>query len=328
MSKRVFLKSLAAFALGGSALVRGDAAEPRPTMCPPDAPPGKRRRANRNGVWVPAAKERTTDEWKAAFDRMRVAGVDGVLLQAFDGRHAYWATAALPLKSDRLGSLVPLAKAAGLEVHAWMATLPYGVEGFRAKHPDWYLGASGILDPASAPVREHLAHLVAELAALPDVTGVHADELHYPEGVLREETAPAQRQALTDLVNDHLVPAAHRRERSLTAAVLPDAGLARDRSGQDWTAWKLNAFFPKLYHNLYNGDLAWIERHTKQAAAAVSVPVCIGLDVQSLSFPDLARAVRAALDGGASGVSLHSLDAMTEEKWMGLQIVVVGQRPD
>ena len=47
-----------------------------------------------------------------------------------------------------------------------------------------------------------------------------------------------------------------------------------------------------------------------------------------MNKPDLARAVRAALDGGASGISLHSLDAMTEEKWMGLQIVVAGQRPD
>jgi uncharacterized lipoprotein YddW (UPF0748 family) len=209
-----------------------------------------------------------------------------------------------------------------------MVTLPCREEGLRTKHRDWFVGASEILDAAQPAVRDHLAGLVGELAAVGDIVGVHVDELHHPEGLLPKEAAFAQREALTVLVNDHLVPAAHRRQRSLTAAVLPDIGVARDVFGQDWTRWTLNAFFPKLYQNLYNGGLDWIQAGARAAAGAVTVPVCAGLDVTSLSFPDLAKAVRGALDGGASGVSLFSLDSMTEEKWMGLQIVVVGQRPD
>jgi uncharacterized lipoprotein YddW (UPF0748 family) len=329
MRKRAFLQTLAALAAGGVRAALAAEARPTPTECPPDARPvGKRRRPNRNGVWIPAAKTRTTDQWKAAFDRMRVAGVDGVLIQAWDGQHAYWDTTKLPVKQDRVSSLTALAKAAGLEAHAWMATLPCREEGLRTKYRDWFVGSSEILDPAQPAVREHLAGLVGELAAVGDVVGVHVDELHYPEGVLSKETAFAQREALTALVNDHLVPAAHRRQRSLTAAVLPDLGVARDVFGQDWPRWTLNAFFPQLYQNLYNANLDWIQARAREAAAAVGVPVCAGLDVASLSFPDLAKAVRGALDSGASGVSLFSLDSMTEEKWMGLQIVVVGQRPD
>jgi uncharacterized lipoprotein YddW (UPF0748 family) len=329
MRKRVFLQSLAAFAVGGVRAVLAAEARPTPTECPPDARPvAKRRRPNRNGVWIPAAKTRTTDQWKAAFDRMRVAGVDGVLIEVWDGQHAYWDTTKLPVKQDRLSSLISLAKAAGLEAHAWIVTLPCRVPDLRTQHRDWFVGASETLDPAQPAVREHLAGLVGELAAVGDVVGVHVDELHFPEGLLQKETAFVQRQALTALVNEHLVPAAHHRQRSLTAAVLPDLGVARDVFGQDWARWTLNAFFPKLYQNLYNADVQWIQARAREAAAAVTVPVCAGLDVSSLSFPDLARAVRGALDSGASGVSLFSLDNMTEETWMGLQIVVVGQRPD
>jgi uncharacterized lipoprotein YddW (UPF0748 family) len=133
---------------------------------------------------------------------------------------------------------------------------------------------------------------------------------------------------VTDLVNDHLVPIAQKAQRPLTAAVFPGPTLAREMVMQDWSRWKLNAFFPMLYHNFYEAGLDWIAAQTKEAVAAVDVPVCVGLFAPALEYADMAKAVRGALDAGAGGVSLFSLASMTEEKWMGLQVVVVGQRPD
>jgi len=61
---------------------------------------------------------------------------------------------------------------------------------------------------------------------------------------------------------------------------------------------------------------------------AVTVPVCVGLMASALDSPDMTRAVLAALEGGASGVSLFALDTMTEDRWMGAQVALVGQRPE
>src|SRR5207244_6506563 len=116
-TKRTFLKYVAAGAL--------NAAVPRVLAQEPPHPPVRRRhRPTRNGIWIPADVDHTLDEWKRHFDRMRVAGIDGILPQVYDGRHAYWDSARLPVKVDRLATIVPLAKEAGLEVHAWMKTMP------------------------------------------------------------------------------------------------------------------------------------------------------------------------------------------------------------
>ena len=322
MSKRAFLKTLAFGAVGVMA-----AGQEKEREYPPELPPGvtRRRRPNRNGVWITTASNHTAEEWKGRLARMRTAGIDGVLFQVYDGAYAYWDTEAVPVEADRLGAFVPLAREAGLEVHAWFPMLPCRIERLLARNPAWRIEGHEHLDPAQAEVGRFLAGLVSELAGVPGITGVHADELRYPQRV-----APSRerRQALTQLVNDHLARAAHARERSLTAAVMGGPTLARTHFAQDWTRWNVNAVFPKLFHDVHGADLAWIEAQAREAAAAVTVPVCAGLQASALGFSDMARAVRGALDGGVSGVALHSLEAMTEERWMGLQVVVVGQRPD
>jgi hypothetical protein len=248
-----------------------------------------------------------------------------VLFQVYDGEKAYWDTQALPVDSDRLGPFVPLAREAGLEVHAWMPMLPCRVGAILERHREWTLADQPHLDPSSGEVGAFLAARVRELSEVPGVTGVHADELRYPEGLALDD---AKREGLTRLVNDHLVPAAHGRERSLTAAVMGAPTVAGERFGQDWPRWTVNAVFARFSPPGETLDLDWIHGQAREAAKAATVPVCAGLSVASLDFGSTARAVRAALDGGVSGVCLHSLRDMTEERWMGLQIVVVGQRPD
>jgi hypothetical protein len=375
VDKRTFLKSAAAVVLNAAAAVALNAPVAANVLAADDTPvrPSRRRRdrPTRNGIWIPANIDHTPDEWSRLFDRMVVAGIDGILPQVYDGRYAYFDSPTLPVKADRLKTIAPLAKEAGLEVHAWMQTLPCRIEDIQTKHPEWYtMNAKGeralSLEPAHPEARAFVKGIVAEVAAIPGLAGVHLDAAQYPDaeygysehnraafkqaqGIDPVEVADdAHRQtwtqyrldALTEMVNDHLAPAAHAAERALTASVLPSPTLARERGLQDWPSWKLNAFFPLFSAYGDGAPLAregregqgegetWIRAQTQQAVAAVTVPVCAGLLVAPLGFSDLAKAVRAALEGGASGVSLSALDAMTEEKWMGLQVVIIGQRPD
>jgi uncharacterized lipoprotein YddW (UPF0748 family) len=161
-----------------------------------EAPAPKRKR---HWVWITADAEYDDEGWKRVFDRMRAAGIDAVIPEVYKGRHAHWASTHLPVKDDRLGRLLPLAKAAGLEVHAWMWTMPCLIEDVLQKHPDWYsVNARGesagdkpayvdyykFLDPARPEVREFVQRTVKELAAIDGLTGIHLDYVRHPDAIL------------------------------------------------------------------------------------------------------------------------------------------------
>ena len=94
---------------------------------------------------------------------------------------------------------IPLATAAGLEVHAWMWSMPCLIDDVIKTHPDWYnVNAKGesavdkpayvdyykFLDPARPEVREFVRDTVRELAAIPGLTGIHLDYIRHPDAIL------------------------------------------------------------------------------------------------------------------------------------------------
>src|SRR5436309_13801760 len=109
MQRRSFLKNLAVGATLGSTL---DAAAWMSSK--------ERRPPTKNWCWVTTNTERSADDWKRLFATMRSSGIAAILPEIYNGRFAYFASTRLPVKTDWLGKLLPLAKAEGLEVHAWM----------------------------------------------------------------------------------------------------------------------------------------------------------------------------------------------------------------
>lgn len=92
-----------------------------------------------------------------------------------------------------------LARAAGLEPHAWFWTLCRTEPELMAKHPEWYAvnrrGESTrdrppyvpyyrFLCPARLEVREHLVRRVSELATHEWLAGVHLDYVRLPDVIL------------------------------------------------------------------------------------------------------------------------------------------------
>jgi uncharacterized lipoprotein YddW (UPF0748 family) len=399
MKKREFLKSLA---LGVAGLGTGRLATAAPSGTPdagpdrggvppaegagvrgrdgsaPDSPKdAQSRRPPKNWIWIDKGAERKPDDWKRLLEKLRDSRIDAAIIEVYDGQHAYWSSSRLPVKADVLGTVLPAAKHIGVEIHAWMWTMPCRIPQVMKDHPDWYnVNAKGesavdkpayvdyyrFLDPARPEVREFVQKTVAEICDHPGLAGVHLDYVRHPDAILpkalwpkynlvQDKVYPAfdygyteysrkifkkkhgvdpmeikdptsneawmqyRFDAVTDLVNDYLVPAARVRGRLLTAAVFPGPTLARQMVRQDWGRWKLDAFLPMLYNSFYEAGPEWVKQQTEEGVNAVKVPVYSGLYMPASDPAAVAALVRAALTGGAAGTSLFSLGAMSDEKW-------------
>jgi uncharacterized lipoprotein YddW (UPF0748 family) len=342
-----------------------------------------RRAGLKNWVWIPINTRRSDDDWKRSLALMKESGVRAILPEIYNGRDAYFASQRLPVKTDLLGRLLPLAAAEGLEVHAWMWCMPCMIEEVLKKHPDWYnVNAKGesavdkpayvdyyrFLDPGRPEVREWIQQIVKELANIGELTGVHLDYIRHPDAILpkglwkkyniiqdkvypqydygyseyerslfkqkhgidpidiqdpthHKEWMQFRFDMVTGLVNEYLVPAAHARGKMITAAVFPGPTLAREMVRQDWGRWHLDAFLPMLYHNYYEAGPEWVREQTREGVSTVKKPVYSGLFVSGIDDAALVEVVGKALQGGASGVSLFSIDGMNAAKWGAFQTV-------
>ena len=155
--------------------------------------------SSKNWVWITAGQELSTDGWKQLFAHLRASGIDAVIPEVYNGRFAFWSSPTLPVKTRRLEQLLPLAKAEGLEVHAWMWCMPCLIDDILKNHADWYnVNAKGesaadkpayvdyyrFLDPARPEVREFIKGIVEELAQFTDLDGIHLDYIRHPDAIL------------------------------------------------------------------------------------------------------------------------------------------------
>jgi uncharacterized lipoprotein YddW (UPF0748 family) len=190
ITKREFLRALGAAAVaaaGHPARVFAAVAEK------PQSPRLK------NFLWLRPSITRTPDDWRRDFDLWRASGIHGVMAEVYNGRQALFQSTRLPVRAPWLETAIPLAKAAGLELHAWMWSMPCLIDSVIKTHPDWYnVNAKGesavdkpayvdyykFLDPARPEVREFVRDTVRELAAIPGLTGVHLDYIRHPDAIL------------------------------------------------------------------------------------------------------------------------------------------------
>jgi hypothetical protein len=178
--------------------------------------PARARCASKNYAWITLEKQRTTPQWRETFAAWRASGIHGVIVEAYNGRQAFFSSTRLPVAYDRLGSILPAARAEQLEVHAWMWSMPCLVDEIMRKHPDWYnVNARGesaldkpayvdyykFLDPANPEVREWVRGTVRELAAIDGVDAVHLDYIRHPDAILPKHLWPKY-----GVVQDRVLP--------------------------------------------------------------------------------------------------------------------------
>lgn len=133
--------------------------------------------------WITVGNKKSDSDLTAHFNKLKRYGIDAVLIN----------TGADPKLLKRVA---PLAKAAGLEVHAWMFTVNRPGDSIALQHPDWYMvsrsGKSCFdqrpyvnyyqwLSPSNPEARKHILSLVEGLAEVDGVTSVHLDYIRYPD---------------------------------------------------------------------------------------------------------------------------------------------------
>lgn len=114
-----------------------------------------------------------------------------------------------------------------------------------------------------------------------------------------------------DEIRDHVV----KKDLKITAAVFPTPDMSAAMVRQDWRNWKLDCYFPMVYHNFYNEDINWIRKVIEEDRQQIGEDAGLfcGLYLPSLQKEkELTMAINAAFDGGADGVSFFSYGGLKE----------------
>ncbi len=154
----------------------------------------------KNWTWVHGGGEASPEEWRRRFARVREAGIEAVLVGGGDTE-----------------VLSTAARAEDLEFHRWIWILNRnGDEWAKQNHPEWftvsrngesslekppYVGYYKWVCPTRPPVREYLRGIIDEIAADPNIDGVHLDYIRYCDVIL-----PVGLWEKYDLVQDQEYP--------------------------------------------------------------------------------------------------------------------------
>jgi len=198
MTKREFLKTIGATAVAAAGAGYVSAPSRLRAACPEALQP-RRARNLKNFVWMTPNLKLAPSDLAQAFALIRASGINGIVAEIYNGTSAFYRSRKFPVRAEWLETILPLARAEGLEVHAWMWTMPCMQADVISDHPDWYnvnaRGESAVdkpayvpyykfLDPARPEVREWIRDTVQELAAITGLTGVHLDYVRHPDAIL------------------------------------------------------------------------------------------------------------------------------------------------
>lgn len=145
--------------------------------------------------------EKQKEELRAILDRLQKANINTILLQTrirattiYPSQYEPWdgCLSGFPGKSpgyDALQFAIDECHKRGMEVHAWVVTIPvgkwnsYGCRQLRKRFPRLIkrIGQDGYMDPKATQTGCYLAEMCREIVQRYDVDGIHLDYIRYPE---------------------------------------------------------------------------------------------------------------------------------------------------
>lgn len=145
--------------------------------------------------------EKQKEELRAILDRLQKANINTVLLQTrirattiYPSQYEPWdgCLSGFPGKSpgyDALQFAIDECHKRGMEVHAWIVTIPvgkwnsYGCRQLRKRFPRLIkrIDQDGYMDPEATQTGSYLAEMCREIVQRYDVDGIHLDYIRYPE---------------------------------------------------------------------------------------------------------------------------------------------------
>lgn len=286
--------------------------------------------------------ERQKQELREILDKYQKANINTVLFQAVDRASVVYPSAIEPWDACMTGRFGgnpgydPLAFAVeechkrGMEIQAWIATLPVGPykgpaatrlrkQGYKMFKFD----ADAFLDPSSEKTGNLVASIAREITTHYDIDGIHLDYIRYPEMLpspKNEYIAQWRRDKITDIVRK--VHDAVKIEKPYVKISCSPIGKysdlaryssnnwnARDRVSQDAQLWLrlglMDQLFPMIYfrgNNFYPFAADWAENSYGRTIAA-------GLGTYFLDFRE----------GGKYGWTLADISReMMASRWLGI----------
>lgn len=145
--------------------------------------------------------EKQKEELRAILDRLQKANINTILLQTrirattiYPSQYEPWdgCLSGFPGKSpgyDALQFAIDECHKRGMEVHAWVVTIPvgkwnsYGCRQLRKRFPRLIkrIDQDGYMDPEAKQTGCYLAEMCREIVQRYDVDGIHLDYIRYPE---------------------------------------------------------------------------------------------------------------------------------------------------
>lgn len=145
--------------------------------------------------------EKQKEELRAILDRLQKANINTILLQTrirattiYPSQYEPWDSclSGFPGKSpgyDALQFAIDECHKRGMEVHAWVVTIPvgkwnsYGCRQLRKRFPRLIkrIDQDGYMDPEATQTGCYLAEMCREIVQRYDVDGIHLDYIRYPE---------------------------------------------------------------------------------------------------------------------------------------------------
>ena len=166
------------------------------------------------------AIERQQQELRTILDKLQKAGVNTVLLQArIRGTVIYpsdkepWdgCLSGLPGTApgyDTLGFAIEECHKRGMELHAWVVTIPVGkwnglgCKRLRQRFPHLIvkIGEDGYMNPEKPQTADYLAEICREITERYDIDGIHLDYIRYPETWKIKVSSDQGRANITSIV--------------------------------------------------------------------------------------------------------------------------------
>ena len=163
---------------------------------------------------------RQKQELRDILDKLQRAGINTVLFQArvrgtvvYPSQLEPWdgCLSGVPGRSpgyDPLAFAIDECHKRGMELHAWMVTIPVGkwnalgCKTLRNKYPHLIkrIGEEGYMDPENTATATYLANLCKEITDRYDVDGIHLDYIRYPETWKINIAHDAARRNITAIV--------------------------------------------------------------------------------------------------------------------------------
>lgn len=164
--------------------------------------------------------ERQKEELRQTLDRLRQAGINTVLLQTrirgtviYPSAYEPWdgCLSGQPGRSpgyDALAFAIDECHRRGMELHAWVVTIPVGkwtgkgCTSLRKRYPNLIkkIGTDGYMDPENAQTARYLADICGEITDQYDIDGIHLDYIRYPETWTLKVSRQRGREYITSIV--------------------------------------------------------------------------------------------------------------------------------